>query len=79
MVSNGMKETKKKVAMLPEEDAETVGYFLEWAVNGVYRVAEIKSGSDVEQQKPGNVTHYNCTQCKTFAAAPTQVNIALWC
>ena len=62
MISNGMKETKKKVATLPDEEPETVGYFLEWAVNGLYRVTETTGVCDVEQQRSGNVTHYKCTQ-----------------
>lgn len=79
MISNGMKETKKKIAVLPDEEPETVGYFLEWALTGVYRVDEINSDSDVEQQKFGNVSHFKCTQCKKSAATPTQINIGTWC
>jgi hypothetical protein len=79
MISNGMKETEKKVATLPDEEPETQWYFLEWAVNGVYRVTETTDVSDVEQEKSGNVTRYNCTLCHKFTSEPTQVNIALWC
>ena len=42
-------------------------------------MTDTDNDSDMEQQKPGNISHFKCTKCNTSAASATQIDFICWC
>jgi hypothetical protein len=70
-----MQESQDKVATLPDEDAKTFGYVIEWACTGTYRASfkELhKDDSDCVERKDGNLTLSVCDVCGQYTCKYTK-------